>query len=67
MGDTIQLEELPSRVAVLEVLHVAHEKRVDRVEAAVDQIKGLSWGVLGAVVLQAVIVVAVIFTRKVVP
>lgn len=60
-------EELPSRVAVLESQHVATEKRVDRVETAVDQIKSLSWGVLGAVVLQAVIVVAVIFTRKVIP
>lgn len=60
-------EELPSRVAVLESQHVMTEKRVDRLDAAVDQIKGLSWGVLGAVVLQAVIVVAVIFTRKVIP
>jgi len=64
---TVDGRPIESRVAALEALRNEDCKRLDRVETAVDQIRGIAWTILGMVGVQTIVTVVVLFARKVFP
>jgi hypothetical protein len=59
--------DLMQRITTLETFRIEDEKRLSKIEQAVEKIQGIGWAIFGVVAVQAIVSVTVLFSRRMFP